>query len=75
MPVFSTLSWIEAEIAKGRLEAEGITVDLRGEAGEAPTRLVPQSSSSRRVARGRRDASSSRSRDGLMNRFRPSTAL
>jgi len=31
-----TTSWVEAEIAKGRLEAEGIPVDLRGEGGEGP---------------------------------------
>ena len=29
--VFSTHSWLEGEIVKGRLEAEGISVDLRGE--------------------------------------------
>jgi hypothetical protein len=29
--VFSTHSWLEGEIVKGRLEAEGIPVDLRGE--------------------------------------------
>jgi hypothetical protein len=28
--VFSTPSWVEGEIAKGRLEAEGIPVDLKG---------------------------------------------
>jgi hypothetical protein len=48
--VFSTLSWVEAETAKSRLEAEGITVDLRGEGGEGPypvgraELLVPASS-------------------------------
>lgn len=53
VPVFSTLSWVEAEIAKGRLEAEGITVDLRGESGEGPypvgpaELLVPASSEGR----------------------------
>jgi hypothetical protein len=41
VPVFSTLSWVEAEIAKGRLEAEGITVDLRGEGGEGPYPVGP----------------------------------
>ncbi len=35
VPVFWTQSWVEGEIAKGRLEAEGIPVDLRGE-GEGP---------------------------------------
>jgi Putative prokaryotic signal transducing protein len=34
--VLWTTSWVEAEIAKGRLEAEGIPVDLRGEGGEGP---------------------------------------
>jgi hypothetical protein len=29
--VFSTHSWLVAEIVKGRLEAEGILVDLSGE--------------------------------------------
>jgi len=28
--VFSTQSWVEGEITKGRLEAEGIPVDLKG---------------------------------------------
>jgi hypothetical protein len=41
VPVFSTLSWVEAEIAKGRLEAEGITVDVRGESGEGPYPVGP----------------------------------
>jgi hypothetical protein len=36
--VFSTPSWVEGEIAKGRLEAEGILVDLKGPAeGPYPT--------------------------------------
>lgn len=30
-----TQSWVEGEIAKGRLEADGIPVDLRG-GGEGP---------------------------------------
>jgi hypothetical protein len=34
--VLVTQSWVEGEIAKGRLEAEGIPVDLRGEGGEGP---------------------------------------
>ena len=34
-------SWVEAEIAKGRLEAEGIAVDLPGEGGEAPYPVGP----------------------------------
>jgi Putative prokaryotic signal transducing protein len=38
--VFSTSSWVEGEIAKGRLEAEGIPVDLRGP-GEAPYPVGP----------------------------------
>ncbi|HEY3024174.1 MAG TPA: DUF2007 domain-containing protein [Actinomycetota bacterium] len=33
--VFWTQSWVEGEIVKGRLEAEGIPVDLKG-AGEGP---------------------------------------
>ncbi len=41
MPVFSAVSWVEAEIAKGRLEAEGITVDVRGEGGEGPYPVGP----------------------------------
>lgn len=50
--VFSALSWVEAEIVKGRLEAEGIPVDVRGEGGEGPypvgpvELLVPASSES-----------------------------
>ena len=39
--VLWTTTWVEAEIAKGRLEAEGITVDLRGEGGEAPYPVGP----------------------------------
>ena len=35
MSVFWTQSLVEGEIAKGRLEAEGIPVDLKG-AGEGP---------------------------------------
>jgi hypothetical protein len=38
--VFSTPSWVEGEIAKGRLEAEGIPVDLKGPA-EAPYPVGP----------------------------------
>jgi phage major head subunit gpT-like protein len=33
--VFWTQSWVEGEIVKGRLEAEGILVNLKGE-GEGP---------------------------------------
>ena len=33
--VFWTQSWVEGEIVKGRLEAEGIPVDLKG-VGEGP---------------------------------------
>jgi hypothetical protein len=33
--VFWTQSWVEGELAKGRLEAEGIPVDLKG-GGEGP---------------------------------------
>jgi putative signal transducing protein len=39
--VLWTMSWVEAEIAKGRLEAEGIQVDLRGEGGEGPYPVGP----------------------------------
>lgn len=39
--VLWTTTWVEAEIAKGRLEAEGILVDLRGEGGEAPYPVGP----------------------------------
>jgi Putative prokaryotic signal transducing protein len=39
--VLWTTSWVEAEIAKGRLEAEGIPVDLRGEGGESPYPVGP----------------------------------
>jgi len=36
--VFWTQSWVEGEITKGRLEAEGIPVDLKGTAeGPYPT--------------------------------------
>ena len=34
--VLLTQSWVEGEIAKGRLEAEGIPVDLKGEGREGP---------------------------------------
>jgi hypothetical protein len=40
VPVFSTSSWVEGEIAKGRLEAEGIPVDLKGPA-DAPYPIGP----------------------------------
>jgi hypothetical protein len=33
--VFWTQSWVEGELVKGRLEAEGIPVDLKG-GGEGP---------------------------------------
>ena len=39
--VLWTTSWVEAEIAKGRLETEGIPVDLRGEGGEGPYPVGP----------------------------------
>jgi Putative prokaryotic signal transducing protein len=38
--VLSTPSWVEGEIAKGRLEAEGIPVHLKG-AGEGPYPFGP----------------------------------
>ena len=46
--IFWTQSWVEGEIAKGRLEAEGIPVDFKGEGqGPYPTGpaelLVPSS--------------------------------
>jgi hypothetical protein len=34
--VLLTPSWVEGEIAKGRLESEGIPVDLKGEGREGP---------------------------------------
>ncbi len=40
MPVFSTPSWVEGEIVRGRLEAEGIPVDLKGPA-EGPYPVGP----------------------------------
>ena len=40
VPVFWTQSWVEGEIAKGRLEADGIPVDLRG-AAEGPYPVGP----------------------------------
>ena len=40
VPVFSTSSWVEGEIARGRLEAEGIPVNLKGPA-EAPYPVGP----------------------------------
>ena len=40
MRVLLAQSWIEGEIAKGRLEAEGIPVDLKG-AGEGPYPIGP----------------------------------
>lgn len=40
VPVFSTPSWVEGEIARGRLEAEGIPVNLKGPA-EAPYPVGP----------------------------------
>ena len=40
VPVFSTQSLVEGEIVRGRLEAEGIPVDLRGER-EGPYPLGP----------------------------------
>jgi hypothetical protein len=39
--VLWTLSWVEAEIAKGRLEAEGVPVEVRGEAGAGPYPVGP----------------------------------
>jgi hypothetical protein len=34
-------SWVEAEIARGRLEAEGIDVEIRGEGADAPYPVGP----------------------------------
>jgi Putative prokaryotic signal transducing protein len=39
--VLWTSSWVEAEIAKGRLEAEGIPAHLRGEGADAPYPVGP----------------------------------
>ena len=39
--VLWTSSWVEAEIAKGRLEAESIPVQLRGEGADAPYPVGP----------------------------------
>jgi hypothetical protein len=39
--VLWTSSWVEAEIAKGRLEAEGIPVHQRGEGADAPYPVGP----------------------------------
>ena len=39
--VLLTGSWVEAEIAKGRLEAEGIDVEIRGEGADAPYPVGP----------------------------------
>jgi len=38
--VFSTQSWVDAEITKGRLEAEGIPVELKG-VSEGPYPVGP----------------------------------
>lgn len=40
MSVFSTQSWVEGEITKGRLQAEGIPVDLKG-VSEGPYPVGP----------------------------------
>ena len=39
--VLWTSSWVEAEIAKGRLEAESIPVQLKGEGADAPLPVGP----------------------------------
>ena len=39
--VLWTSSWVEAEIAKGRLEAESIPVQLKGEGADAPYPVGP----------------------------------
>ena len=39
--VLWTSSLVEAEIAKGRLEAEGIPVQMRGEGADAPYPVGP----------------------------------
>lgn len=39
--VLWTSSWVEAEIAKGRLEAESIPVEVRGEGADAPYPVGP----------------------------------
>lgn len=40
MPISWTHSWVEGEIAKGRVEADGIPVDLKG-AAEGPYPVGP----------------------------------
>lgn len=53
--VFWTQSWVEGEIAKGRLEAEGIPVDLKeGAQGPYPTGPAELFVPSRYEARARR---------------------
>jgi Putative prokaryotic signal transducing protein len=55
VPVFSTPSWVEGEIVKGRLEAEGIPVDLKGPAeGPYPVGPAELFVPSRFVAQARR---------------------
>jgi hypothetical protein len=55
VPVFSTPSWVEGEIAKGRLEAEGIPVDLKGpREGPYPTGPAELAVPSRFKAQARR---------------------
>jgi hypothetical protein len=39
--VLWTSSWVEAEIAKGRLEVESIPVQLRGDSADAPYPVGP----------------------------------
>jgi hypothetical protein len=39
--VLWTSSWVEAEIARGRLEAESIPVHTRGEGADAPYPVGP----------------------------------
>ena len=60
--VLWTSSLVEAEIAKGRLEAESIPVQLKGEGADARTRSARPNCSFRRDSRRRRAASLGRTR-------------
>jgi hypothetical protein len=60
--VLWTSSLVEAEIAKGRLEAESIPVQLKGEGADARSRWARPNCSFHRGSRRRRAASSRRVR-------------
>jgi hypothetical protein len=55
--VLWTSSLVEAEIAKGRLEAESIPVQLKGEGADAPLPVARPNCSFHRGSRRRRAAS------------------